>query len=505
MARTSKMPKEKHGRERKQKDLLQKDEVMTDVDLDMWEDEGKFTAVSSQVPLSGGADDTNAETDTFPERGNWTGRFDFLLSLLGYSVGLGNVWRFPYLAYNNGGDVDLDMWEDEGKFTAVSSQVPLSGGADDTNAETDTFPERGNWTGRFDFLLSLLGYSVGLGNVWRFPYLAYNNGGDCYSYAKADLCEAINGTYYLRTCYNTTMLDEASNITKLASEVQKKPPAEEYFTRHVLGLSDGIEETGNIKISLALCLLVAWIIVFLCLCKGVQSSGKFALMETVTTAILDKFPKLRQLKIWVVLFVAVVGYIGGLGFTTNSGMYWLQLMDKYAANWSVLLIAIIECVLISWLYGSERFLSDIQSMIGKRSRMWNLFWSWMWRAITPLALLFILFFNWVEYKPASYGHYVYPLWADAIGWIIGLLPVLVIIVAAILQIIQAPRNLTFIEKIKLLTKPTPEWGPAGNPRFIDTSTQRYENVPSTVVLVNGLPIDGNGMRTMFDEDEGLQL
>uniref|UniRef100_A0A7G3B2K5 Uncharacterized protein n=2 Tax=Lutzomyia longipalpis TaxID=7200 RepID=A0A7G3B2K5_LUTLO len=186
-------------------------------------------------------------------------------------------------------------------------------------------------------------------------------------------------------------------------------------------------------------------------------------------------------------------------------MYWLQLMDKYAANWSVLLIAIIECVLISWLYGSERFLSDIQSMIGKRSRMWNLFWSWMWRAITPLALLFILFFNWVEYKPASYGHYVYPLWADAIGWIIGLLPVLVIIVAAILQIIQAPRNLTFIEKIKLLTKPTPEWGPAGNPRFIDTSTQRYENVPSTVVLVNGLPIDGNGMRTMFDEDEGLQL
>lgn len=40
-------------------------------------------------------------------------------------------------------------------------------------------------------------------------------------------------------------------------------------------------------------------------------------METVTTAILDKFPNLRQYKIWVVLFVAIFGFLGGLGFITN--------------------------------------------------------------------------------------------------------------------------------------------------------------------------------------------
>uniref|UniRef100_T1J119 Transporter n=1 Tax=Strigamia maritima TaxID=126957 RepID=T1J119_STRMM len=628
------------------------------------QNDDQFSRTSSKVPLS--PEDARAFDDDLPQRENWGGRFDFLLSLLGYSVGLGNVWRFPYLCYNNGGgaflipfvimlilagfplmfmELAIGQYASLGPVAIYDKFCPLFRGLGCGMVMVSSVVML-----YYNMIIAWTIFYMSASWAWNVPWGNCEpewSTSACYSYEKADECAETGGIYWKNDCFNVSTLEE-SNLTEMAQKSERKPPAEEYFINHVLGLSSGIDETGHIKWQLALCLLLAWFIVFLCLSKGVKSSGKvvyftalfpyvvliilffrgvtlpgaangilfyltpdwsrllsaqvwgdaalqiffalspawgglitlasynkfnnncyqdalivavsnvvtsffagfvifsvigylanelrvevgkvvdqgaglafivypeivarlpvsslwsclffimlltlgldsqFALMETVTTAILDRFPLLRDWKTWIVLFTSFFGYFGGLIFTTNAGMYWLQLMDKYAANWSVLFIAISECIVVAWVYGAERFLQNIEEMIGVQSRRWHIFWTVMWKFLTPATLLFILIFNLVEYTPATLGNYKYPAWANAVGWVFAVTPVVVIFVIAVHKFKTLAPQGTLIERLRICLKPRPEWGVRASKSPAETQIAVEESVVDV-----GITIDCNRLR-----------
>jgi NSS family neurotransmitter:Na+ symporter len=56
--------------------------------------------------------------------------------------------------------------------------------------------ERGQWSSRTGFVLAAAGSAIGLGNIWRFPYIAGENGGGAFVLAYI-LCVVLIGLPYM--------------------------------------------------------------------------------------------------------------------------------------------------------------------------------------------------------------------------------------------------------------------------------------------------------------------
>lgn len=64
-----------------------------------------------EAPLGDSGPQRGAPGEGAQKRDKWANKMEFLFVMAGGIVGLGNVWRFPYMCFRNGGGETL-LWED---------------------------------------------------------------------------------------------------------------------------------------------------------------------------------------------------------------------------------------------------------------------------------------------------------------------------------------------------------------------------------------------------------
>jgi len=191
---------------------------------------------------------------------------------------------------------------------------------------------------------------------------------------------------------------------------------------------------------------MALIFFMMLLTLGLDSS--FGGSEAIITALSDEFPKLgRNREIFVACLFSLY-FVVGLASCTQGGFYFFNLLDRFAASYSILIAVLFETIAVSWIYGVNRFCADIRDMIGFTP---GVYWRICWKFIAPVFLVFIIAFGLVGYEPLTFDDYIYPEWANVLGWSIAGSSVLCIPLVALYKILVTPGTLS--QRLVVLTTP----------------------------------------------------
>nr|XP_057904029.1 sodium-dependent neutral amino acid transporter B(0)AT1-like isoform X1 [Doryrhamphus excisus] len=197
------------------------------------------------------------EKEEVGNRPKWDNKAQYILTCVGFCIGIGNVWRFPYLCQSHGGGAFLIPY----LILLVLEGMPLL------------------------LLEFAIGQRLRKGSVgvWRAisPYLT---GVGIASMLVCLLIAVYYNTliawilWYLFNSFQSplpwTQCPLNDNRTGYVPECQQSSTVDYFFYRVTLNSSTSISDSGGLHWPIVVCLLAAWTVLCICCIRGIGTSGK---------------------------------------------------------------------------------------------------------------------------------------------------------------------------------------------------------------------------------------
>lgn len=204
------------------------------------------------------------------QREQWGSRFGFIMAAVGSAVGLGNIWRFPYMAADNGGGIFFLCY----LFALLTAGIPI------------------------------MILEFGIGHKYR--------GGAPLSFAKMNRKWEWLGWWQIIVCffiavYYVVVIAWAISFTGFSITQAWGDAPKDFFFGKYLQLTGGPFELGGINTQILLPLAIAWIVAFFAIYTGVKAG-----IERMTKILI---PVLFFMVVFIVIRgVTLPGAAAGLNF-----------------------------------------------------------------------------------------------------------------------------------------------------------------------------------------------
>ncbi|XP_067670400.1 sodium-dependent noradrenaline transporter-like [Haliotis asinina] len=175
--------------------------------------------------------------------------------------------------------------------------------------------------------------------------------------------------------------------------------------------------------------------------------------EGIAAALEDLFTQWFKKRLFFTCAVLLSTLLFALIYVSQGGIYVVTLVDWYAYFPSTALIAMLECIVVGWFYGTERLQTIVIGMWRQRV---PLFMVISLKFVCPVLLLVTFSYSLYSYRPPKYDDYIYPTWAAGVGWMISLASILPIPIMCLWTIGNRNES-TLKEKIKRSMEPSEYW------------------------------------------------